>query len=289
MNVDDYLKRFNSSNYKEVSLQNLFKLQYNHLLNIPFENLDIYMNKSKERFRKCDDFTLDNLYDKIVKRRRGGICCELNYLFYWLLKQLGYQVSLLSCKAFRSNENQWTPWFGHLSLMVQMNDSSFLVDVGYSKNFRAPLKFVVDQVQQDVTGYYNIIKDDEHNDSYLIIKCFKENIHDINQWVAHYKFSTKSKSIDEFMPMINYVKSQENDSFYNRSVCVIHTTYSVLNLVGFRLSEIIYSNSNEKSRTHSILTKKEVLEAFKNIYGIHFDNDCNLDDDFEPRGDCSNT
>jgi N-hydroxyarylamine O-acetyltransferase len=290
MNVDEYLKRFNSCNYKEVSVHNLFKLQYNHLLNIPFENLDMHIykhnnkpndgdNATKSQSEDInDEFTLENLYDKIVKRKRGGMCCELNYLFYWLLKELGYQVSLLSCRAFRVETNQWTPWNGHLSLMVQMNDSNFIVDVGFNKNFRTPLKFLVDHVQQDITGYYNIIKDDEHEDAYLIIKCFKEDIRNINQWAVHFKFSVKSKTIEDFIPMINFVKSKDNDRFSERSICIIHTTYSVLNLVGFRLSEIIYSNSTEKSKTHSILNKKEVLEAIKNLYGI----EC---DEFEPKGD----
>jgi hypothetical protein len=63
-------------------------------------------------------------------------------------------------------------------------------------------------------------------------------------------------------------------------VCVIHTTYTILNLVGHRLSEIKFSNSIEKSRTNSILTKSEVFDAIKNIYGINLDNL-----DFEPIGD----
>lgn len=36
---------------------------------------------------------------KIVSRRRGGFCYELNGLFAWLLQELGFQVTLLSARA----------------------------------------------------------------------------------------------------------------------------------------------------------------------------------------------
>jgi N-hydroxyarylamine O-acetyltransferase len=78
MDVDEYLKRINSLNLKETSVQNLFRLQQNHLLNIPFENLDVHLNKKIE----CN---LEKLYEKIIVKKRGGFCCELNYLFLWLL------------------------------------------------------------------------------------------------------------------------------------------------------------------------------------------------------------
>lgn len=63
MNVDDYLKRFNSINYKEPSIQNLFRLQSNHLLNVPFENLDIHLGCQYE------SLDLEFLYDKIVNKK----------------------------------------------------------------------------------------------------------------------------------------------------------------------------------------------------------------------------
>jgi N-hydroxyarylamine O-acetyltransferase len=152
MDVNLYLERINSSNLKDYSVQNLFRLQKNHLLNIPFENLDVHLGHRV-------DCSLEKIYEKIVIKKRGGFCCELNYLFSWLLKKLGYQVNLLACKCFREKTNFWTPWFGHALLMINMNESNFLVDVGYSQNYRTPLKFVLNMIQVDVTGHYNISVD----------------------------------------------------------------------------------------------------------------------------------
>jgi N-hydroxyarylamine O-acetyltransferase len=275
MNVDEYLKRINSLNLKENSVQNLFRLQQNHLLNVPFENLNIHLSK-------ITDCSLENIYERVIVNKRGGFCCELNSLFSWLLKQLGYQVNLISCRAYRVKTNFWTPWYGHAALMVSMNDSNFLVDVGYSQNFRQPLKFLLNTVQADVTGFYNIVSDEEDDSekTFLVKKCVKDDTENPDNWTPFYKFNIEPRSLHEFKDMIEFVQSKANARFFNRTVCVIHTTYTILNLVGNRLSEIKFSNSLEKSITHSILTKSEVFDAIKNIYGIHLKED----ETFEPKG-----
>lgn len=277
MNVSEYLSRINSSNFKESTVQGLYRLQQNHLLNIPFENLDIHLGKSIET-------ELDKIYEKIIINRRGGICCELNYLFSWLLKQLGFLVNILSCQIKKNNFfDEWTPWDSHFVLMVQMNESSFLVDVGFTQNFRSPLKFVIDQIQQDVTGCYKISKE-ETNNVYILYKClnFDHTKNDLNEWIPVYRFNTEARPINELKNMMKKVTiDTDYFSFHNRSVCVIHTTYTILNLVGYRLSEIKFSNSAKKSTTHSVLTKTEVFDAIKNIYGISLaENEI-----FEPKGD----
>ena len=79
MNVDDYLNRINSLNFKENSVQNLFRLQQNHLLNVPFENLDVHLNKKV----KCN---LEELYEKVIVKKRGGKLNER--VFVYILIQL---------------------------------------------------------------------------------------------------------------------------------------------------------------------------------------------------------
>jgi arylamine N-acetyltransferase len=56
-----------------------------HQLTVPFENLSIHL---------AEPISLDepDLIDKIVRRRRGGFCYELNGAFALLLEALGAQV-----------------------------------------------------------------------------------------------------------------------------------------------------------------------------------------------------
>ena len=69
-------------------------------MNVPFENLDI-QNKIK--------IDLDNLFDKIVIRNRGGFCYELNGLFYKLLKQIGFAVRMVSARGIIQQQKIITP------------------------------------------------------------------------------------------------------------------------------------------------------------------------------------
>ena len=38
----------------------------------------------------------ESLYDKIVTRRRGDWCHELNGIFCWALREIGFRVTMLS-------------------------------------------------------------------------------------------------------------------------------------------------------------------------------------------------
>ncbi len=98
MDVDEYLRRVNSTTLKEVSLSNLKLLQANHLKHIPFENFDIHLGKHI-------NLSIEDAYKKCIKSHRGGYCFELNPLFSWLLKQLGYKVNLLACFNYNTKWN----------------------------------------------------------------------------------------------------------------------------------------------------------------------------------------
>lgn len=83
--MEQYLKRIGFTGSRTPNLKNLSRLLRCHLEQVPFENLDFWQHPR--------ELSLDykDLYDKIVVRRRGGVCCELNTLFHHLLTSLGYE------------------------------------------------------------------------------------------------------------------------------------------------------------------------------------------------------
>ena len=56
-----------------------------HLHHVPFENLDVY-----DLGREVS-LEIPALFEKVVVRRRGGYCFELNALFFALLESLGFR------------------------------------------------------------------------------------------------------------------------------------------------------------------------------------------------------
>ena len=62
---------------------------------IPFENLLVYCEQ------KVPSLELEDLYDKIVVRKRGGYCFEMNGLFIALLQSLGFDAWSCMCRVIR--------------------------------------------------------------------------------------------------------------------------------------------------------------------------------------------
>ena len=131
MDISPYLQRIKYEGSIRPEPATLRALQLAHLTSVPFENLDIHLARP---------ITLDlpYLFNKIISHRRGGFCYELNGLFAWLLRELGYHVTLLSASDAKS-DGSFGPEFDHLALLVQcpaeMDISHWLVDVGWGDSF----------------------------------------------------------------------------------------------------------------------------------------------------------
>lgn len=130
--IDRYLSRINFYGGHEPSVDTLVRLQAAHLMRVPFENLHVFHHLGVR---------VDVVwsYQKIVERRRGGWCFELNGCFAELLRRLGYRVELLSCRTFDAATGSLSPDFDHLTLLVHVNGAAYLVDVGWGDGPLAPL------------------------------------------------------------------------------------------------------------------------------------------------------
>ena len=113
------------------------------MFSIPFENLDIGL-------RRPIRLTEEALWGKVIVQRRGGFCYELNGLFAWLLRKLGFDVTYLNARVY-NRQGQTGIDFDHLALLVKVpeQDRRWLVDVGFGDSFNEPLDFEKrdDQVQ----------------------------------------------------------------------------------------------------------------------------------------------
>ena len=130
--VDRYLARIGHDGSRQPSLTTLAELQVAHLQHVPFENLHVF-------HRIGVRVDVDWSYHKIVEQRRGGWCFELNGCFAELLRRLGYAVDLLSCRTFEPSTGVLSAEFDHLTLLVHVDRTPYLVDVGWGDNPLSPL------------------------------------------------------------------------------------------------------------------------------------------------------
>ena len=82
-----YLKRLGLTAVPAADKENLDRLIYAHQLHVPFEDLDVC------EFKRTASLSISSLYEKIVLKKRGGYCYELNALFASLLTACGYEVT----------------------------------------------------------------------------------------------------------------------------------------------------------------------------------------------------
>jgi len=148
--VRKYLERINYRDEIDHSADVLTKLQHSHLLNVPFENLDIHLERRIE---------LSNSYDKIVNHKRGGFCYELNGTFFQLLKIIGFDVKLISARV-PNKDMGFGPEFDHMAIIATIHDAKYLVDVGFGDFTYSPLKIEVNVFQNDSAGVFMIKQHD---------------------------------------------------------------------------------------------------------------------------------
>jgi len=122
--VDDYLERIGLSGAQPiVNLEWLDRLVHAQLISVPFDDMDVWGRGD------CPSLATEDLFDKIVCRRRGGYCFELNSLFCALLKSLGFDAYTVIVHILREPGSLPVP--SHCAIVCVIDGMRFFCDVGF--------------------------------------------------------------------------------------------------------------------------------------------------------------
>ncbi|KAE8452229.1 hypothetical protein EG329_001696 [Mollisiaceae sp. DMI_Dod_QoI] len=144
--IDAYLARieFPLDRYGQVTpgnasaedvLDYLSALQKHHLTSVPFENLALHYSKEHNNSLNQDD-----LFEKIVTRRKGGYCFESNGFFGLILQSLGFDsVSVGARVTLVSPVAGWD----HQANLVSIGGMTYLVDVAFGGKLLAILMSIL--------------------------------------------------------------------------------------------------------------------------------------------------
>jgi N-hydroxyarylamine O-acetyltransferase len=253
MDIHSYLKRINYHGSLAPSAQTLRDLQVAHLLTIPFENLSIH---SAEPIVLNDDA----LFEKIVGRRRGGFCYELNGLFAALLRELGFEVTMLSAGVANA-QGVFGPDFDHMTLLVvpdrDRSEEKWLADVGFGDSFVEPLRLDFRDEQLQGARGYRIGDDGSH---LLMIQREGEE-----EWKVQYRFTLQPYDYPDFAGMCRFHQTSPDSHFTRARVCTRATPDGRLTLSEMRLITTIHG----MERTERLLTNEiEYSSILKEYFGI---------------------
>ncbi len=263
MDIYAYLNRIGYRGALEPSVATLLALQRAHLLAVPFENLDIHLGRP---------IVLDQakLFDKIVGRRRGGFCYELNGLFAELLRELGFEVSLLAAGVARANGG-FGPEYDHLTLLVEcplsvvhsqlqpaVDDGPrtiWLADVGFGDPFRAPLRLIAGLEQPQDGRTYRLDRDGERWTLWERAE---------GEWEPQYRFTLQPRAFAEYAGMCQYHQSSPDSSFTRKRVCSLATVEGRLTLSDLQL----ITTTNGKRIERQLKDEEEFRAVLREQFGI---------------------
>ena len=254
MDLDGYLCRIEYDGPLEPSAALLRSLHRQHLFTVPFENLDISLETP---------IRLESplLYEKIVRRRRGGFCYELNGLFCELLTGLGFKVVMLSARV-RSQNGGLGPEFDHMLLKVEL-EVPWLADVGFGESFVNPIPFRSGGADE-VNGrrYFVAAADDEWQ---LVLE-------DEQGQVPLYRFRDMPRQLADYEEMCRFHQTSPESHFTRNWICSKATPNGRITLANMRL--II---TRDGVREQSVLTTEaELRRCLRDQFGVELPESADL-------------
>jgi N-hydroxyarylamine O-acetyltransferase len=205
--IKEYLKRIDVDQAGvHADLATLKMLQRQHLMHVPFENLDIHWQRP---------ITVDagRFFEKIVADGRGGFCYELNGLFNELLRGVGFETRIVSARVFDGTD--FGPEFDHAAIIVTIGEQEYLADVGFGDFAAEPLQLIPGIEQQDREGTFRI--DRGEYGTLVVAKRSGE------EWVPEYSFTLLGRDLSEFAEMCDYQQYSPDSHFTKGKVCSILT------------------------------------------------------------------
>lgn len=221
-----------------------------HHENVPFENLAIHAGEPAT----ADPRTI---VPKLVERRRGGICYELNGGLGWLLEQLGWQVAYHGGRVL-------TPLgpglpLGHLALVVGVPSAGsgrgvagrWLVDVGFGGDM------IVGPLEQTAPE--------------LLSNRDEVNVRQPSGEPVNYLLETRSRPLSDFAGMAWWHSTSPAARFTGSLICSITRDGVRYTLSGRRLKTTRLSALDAPGDDLELATEREVLDCYRDVFGIELE------------------
>jgi N-hydroxyarylamine O-acetyltransferase len=252
MDVEAYLRRIQSDGPHSPSATTLRRLHRQHLCTVPFENLDIALGM----LIRLDP---DALFNKIVTRKRGGFCYELNGLFHGLLQALGFRTEMLSARVARS-DGTFSPEFDHMLLRVDLEEP-WIADVGFGDCFLDPLLLRHSDLGSNEAPEFALM---QSSGTWDLVRLQSDGGH-----APQYRFTEASRQFDDFADMCHFHQTSPESHFVQTRVCSKALPDGRVTVSGMRLIE----TRDGERRERELENHEELRECLQQRFAIEFAED----------------
>jgi N-hydroxyarylamine O-acetyltransferase len=248
LDIAAYLERLDYRGPLSPDAETLRRLQVAHLTAVPFENLSIHAG---------EPVTLADgaLFDKVVRRRRGGFCYEVNGLFAALLRELGFDVQMLSAGVARPGGG-FGPDFDHMALMVTLEER-WLADVGFGDSFLEPLRLDERGEQAQGAHAYKLVAEGAH----LLLTRREAG----GEWTPQYRFTLQPYQYSDYAEMCRHHQTSPESHFTRGRICSRATPEGRVTLSEMRLIE---TSAGGERRERTLNDEEEYAAVLREHFGV---------------------
>jgi len=249
-----YLRRIGVPANVVVDARGLRLLHRAHQMTVPFENLSIHLGEQIS-------LSEDDLVAKVIGKRRGGFCYELNGMFALLLESLGANVTRVAVRVY-GQDAKLSPPFDHLALIVRASDGSgpWLADVGFGSHSDYPLHLDSRQDQADPAGRFKLA-DAADGD----IDVLKDD-------QPQYRIETRERSLADFVPTCWWQQTSPVSHFTQGTICSRLTEDGRVTITGRTLIRTSGGNRAEEQ----LASDDALLAAYRDEFGVSLDKVPNI-------------
>jgi N-hydroxyarylamine O-acetyltransferase len=250
--LSEYIARVGLDRAPEPDEQGLRRVHAAQAFSIPFENLDIHLGRSISL--RPEDLTV-----KLIHRRRGGYCFELNAILHLALKSLGFMVRpLLARVLYRPAEPRART---HEVLIVTASGREWLADSGFGgPGLRWPIPNVPDQVSEQGGDFFRL----RRGSPFGTVLQRKAG----DGFIDLYAFDENEMTLDIDIEMANHFTSTWPASIFRlHRMCALHAPWGRVTLNDMELA--IHRDGQSKART--LPPGPQYMAAVAENFGIHLD------------------
>lgn len=258
--LDAWLARLGIAAPPSPTLAALNAVLAAHLASIPFENVDPLL-------RRPVRIEPDAVFDKLVTRRRGGYCFELNTLLAAGLGALGYAVTPLAARVRWGVPDDVPTVATHMLLRVEVAHRSYLADVG----FGGPTPYLAMPLSEpgDDSFPYRLVPSPPEADATAFHNYDLEARGDAG-WIKIYRFDLTPQPWIDFGPRNWYVSTHPDSVFLRRLMAARTEGGMRLTLADGDLAERAPDGSVRRTR---LASPEAVVQALSERFGLLLDDE----------------
>ena len=240
--LPSYLARIGFDGEPSPDFETLKRLMRCQLFSVPFENLDVQAGK-------IPSLAPEAIYAKIVERRRGGYCYEVNGIFAMALEALGISYRFVAARPMTYAVRRPKT---HVAIIASIDGEEWLCDLGFGGyGIREPidLRWLDRELTQDYDTFMLTMASGRN----YLLQSFIDG-----EWKKLYEFNLCPQEWVDFEPA-NWLNATHPESIFvqGRIVVLQHPTGKSIQS-GERFRYVSEGRVEEK-----IVSKDDILELLR--------------------------